>query len=420
MAAIDPTSLSDDQLLDLIQRYTLTHFWEKAHPVSGMALERDAGAYGYSATETVTTGGTGFGIMALIAGAERGWLERGAVIARLNRIVGFLAAADRFHGVFPHFMAGSTGRTIPFSEKDDGGDLVETSFLIAGLLAARQWVAGTDLELVAAIDHLWHAVEWDHHLRADGALLWHWSPKHGFAMNHAITGWNECLITHVLAAASPTHPVGPSTYHESWAKGADFLNGQTYGGIRLPLGPDKGGPLFFTHYSFLGLDPRGLKDAYADYFEQNRAHVLINHAYCVENPKGYAGYCDDCWGLTASDNDEGYNAHSPTNDHGIITPTAALASMPYAPELSMRAARHFLGVLDGRVFGTAGFADSFSPARGWVAESHLAIDQGPIVVMIENHRSELIWDLFMSVPDVLAGLARLGFTSPALERAPVA
>lgn len=414
-APLDPALLSDEALLDLVQRRTLRHFWEKAHPVSGMARERDAGAYGYSAEATVTTGGTGFGLMALIVSAERGWLPRGAVIARLNRIVGFLAAADRFHGVFPHFMDGETGRTIPFSEKDDGADLVETSFLIAGLLAVREWLRNEDPALVAAIDAIWRAVEWDHHLRDDGALLWHWSPRYGTAMNHAITGWNECLITHVLAAASPTHPVPADTYHRSWAKGADFLNGAEQGGIRLALGPEKGGPLFFTHYSFLGLDPRGLSDAYADYFEQNRAHVLANHAHCVANPFGHAGYGADCWGLTASDNDTGYSAHSPTNDLGIISPTAALASMPYAPDLALAAARRFMTVLDGRVFGPDGFADAFAPGRNWVAESHLAIDQGPIVVMIENHRSGLLWRLFMAAPEIRGGLARLGFNAPALR-----
>ena len=413
-------AMSDDALLDLVQQATLSYFWDYGHPVSGMARERDNDAFGYSPDNTVTTGGTGFGIMALIAGAERGFLVRDEVVERIARIVGFLETADRFHGVFPHFLNGETGKVIPFGEKDDGGDLVETSFLMAGLLTARQWLIPARPDIAARVDRLWREVEWSHHLRADGALLWHWSPVHGFAMNHAITGWNECLITHVLAAAAPTHNGPASTYHQSWAKGRDFLNGRNYGGVTLPLGPDYGGPLFFAHYSFMGLDPRGLSDAYADYFAQNTAHALINRAHCLTNPGGVEGYGPECWGLTASDTFDGYNAHSPTNDTGVITPTAALGSFPYVPKEAMAALRGFLTGMDGRLFGPRGFADAFSPGRNWVASSHLAIDQGPVVVMIENHRSALLWTLFMSAPEVLAGLSRLGFSSPHLDKAAVA
>jgi hypothetical protein len=413
-------AMSDEALMDLVQQATLSYFWDYGHPVSGMARERDNDAFGYSPDNTVTTGGTGFGVMALIAGAERGFLPRDEVVERIGKITNFLETADRFHGVFPHFMNGETGKVIPFGEKDDGGDLVETSFLMAGLLTARQWLIPTRPDLAARIDRLWRGVEWSHHVRADGALLWHWSPAHGFAMNHAITGWNECLITHVLAAASPSHPVPVSAYHQSWAKGRDFLNGRNYGGVTLPLGPDYGGPLFFAHYSFMGLNPRGLSDAYADYFAQNTAHTLINRAHCLTNPGSFSGYGPDCWGLTASDTFDGYNAHSPINDTGVITPTAALASMPYVPKEAMEALRGFLTALDGKLFGPRGFADAFSPGRNWVASSHLAIDQGPIVVMIENHRSALLWTLFMSAPEVLAGLTRLGFASPHLNKAAVA
>ncbi len=420
LSPADVAAMSDEALLDLVQRATLSYFWDYGHPVSGMARERDNDAFGYSPEDTVTTGGTGFGVMALISGVERGFLPKDEVIERICRIVAFLEAADRFHGVFPHFMNGTTGKTIPFGERDDGGDLVETSFLMAGLITARQWLIPVRPDLAARIDRLWRHVEWSHHLRDDGALLWHFSPVHGFAMNHAITGWNECLITHVLAAASPTHPVPASTYHGSWAKGRDFLNGRDYGGVTLPLGPDYGGPLFFAHYSFLGLDPRGLVDAYADYFAQNTAHALINRAHCLTNPHGFPGYGPDCWGLTASDTFDGYNAHSPVNDTGVITPTAALGSFPYLPGEAMAALRGFLTAMDGRLFGPRGFADAFSPGRHWQAASHLAIDQGPIVVMIENHRSGLIWTLFMTAPEVLAGLARLGFASPHIDRASVA
>jgi hypothetical protein len=330
-------------------------------------------------------------------------------------MVRFLAKASSYHGVFPHFLDGETGRTIPFSRKDDGGDLVETSFLMAGLLAARQYFdgAGEESELRGRIQSLWSEVEWNWHTRGgEDVLYWHWSPNNGWSMNHQIRGWNECLITYVLAAASPRYAIAPSVYHSGWARDGAMKNGKKYFDIELPLGPEAGGPLFFAHYSFMGLDPRGLKDRYADYWEQNRAHTLINRAHCRANPNRCKGYGDACWGLTASDNDTGYSAHAPDNDLGIITPTAALASMPYAPAESLKATRHFYEHLGEKIWGDYGFKDSFSESRDWVAPSYLAIDQGPIVVMIENHRSGLLWKLFMSCPEVQAGLKKLGFSSP--------
>ena len=402
------TSLTDDALLDLVQRQTLRYFWDFGHPDSGLARERSNAVAGYDFMDTVTTGGTGFGVMAMLAGAERGFLSRSDVRARVARIVDSLAGGDRFHGVVPHFLHGGTGETIPFSPRDDGGDLVETSFLIAGLLSARQYFAD-DARLGMAIDRLWHDVEWDWHRRGEDVLYWHWSPRHGWAMNHAIRGWNECLITYVLAAASPTHAIGPETYHRGWTDSPVFRNGRSYDGTTLPLGPDKGGPLFFAHYSFLGLDPRGLRDGYADYWTQNCAHVRINHAHCIANPHGFAGYGSNCWGLTACDGDKGYDAFAPDNDHGVIAPTAALSSMPYAPAESMAALRHFYEERAGTLWRDLGFADSFNASANWVAEGHLAIDQGPIVVMIENYRSGLLWRLLMSCPEIRRGLDRLGF-----------
>jgi len=401
-------SLSDDALLDRVQRQTLRYFVDFAHQASGMARERSNPVPGYDYMQTVTTGGTGFGVMAMLAGCERGFLTRADARARIARIVGFLESADRFHGVFPHFLNGETGKTIPFSPQDDGGDLVETSFLMMGLLCARQYFFD-DTKLGAAIDRLWDAVEWTWHTRGEDVLYWHWSPRHKWAMNHAIRGWNECLVTYVLAASSPTYAIDPRVYYRGWTDSPVFRNGQSVHDIALPLGPDQGGPLFFSHYSFLGLDPRGLADAYADYWAQNRAHVLINRAHCIANPHNFTGYGANCWGLTACDGDKGYDAFSPTNDRGVIAPTAALSSMPYTPKESLAALRHFHAVMGDRLWRNCGFADAFNETAGWVAEGHLAIDQGPIVVMIENHRSALLWRLFMSCREVATGLGRLGF-----------
>jgi hypothetical protein len=187
-------------------------------------------------------------------------------------------------------------------------------------------------------------------------------------------------------------------------------NGKTFYDIMLPLGYDYGGPLFFAHYSFLGLDPRNLSDSYANYWTQNTAHSLINYKYCVANPKKYRGYSAKCWGLTASDIQNSYSASSPTNDLGVIAPTAALSSIPYTPEQSMEALKFFYYVLGDKLWGTYGFYDSFNLTSRWFADSYIAIDQGPIVCMIENYRSGLLWNLFMSNTDIKSGLDKLGFS----------
>ena len=399
--------ISTEELLTKVQQQTFKYFWDYAHPVSGLSRER------LGSGNTVTTGGSGFGIMTLPVAVERGFVTREAAAERLRKIVTFLSGkADRFHGAYSHWLNGETGKVIPFSAKDNGGDLVETAFLIQGLLTVAQYFdAPSEADIRSGIDAIWRDVEWDWYTR-DGqdALYWHWSPDKDWAMNMTISGWNEGLIVYVLAASSPTHPIAKSVYDKGWARSGGFRNGRKFYDITLPLGSDYGGPLFFTHYSFLGLDPRGLKDAWcASYWDQNVAHARINHAYCVANPGKHAGYSDACWGLTASDIPNGYTASSPTNDRGVIAPTAALASFPYVPEESLKALEHFYYVLGDKLWGEYGFYDAFCLDKGWFASSYIAIDQGPIVVMIENYRTGLLWDLFMKDTDVSGGLAKLGF-----------
>jgi hypothetical protein len=410
--------LPDSALLDVVQRQTIRYFWDFGHPVSGMARERSNVAYNYG-NEVVTTGGTGFGVMALIVAANRGWIPRDSVASRLLKMVQFLERANSYHGVFPHWMDGATGRTIPFGRKDDGADLVETSFLFQGLLCVRQYFnqpSAIEKELRNRINWLWNDIEWNWFTR-DGqeVLYWHWSPNNGWAMNFALRGYNETLITYILAASAERFTVLSSVYHNGFTQSNFYKNGKMFYGYQLPLGFDYGGPLFFAHYSFLGLDPRGLKDSYADYWQQNTNHTLINYAYCSDNPKHFKGYGANCWGLTASDNPDGYNAHSPTNDLGVISPTAALSSFPYTPAKSLAAARHFYEYLGPKIWGEYGFTDAFDETRNWYAKSYLAIDQGPIVVMIENYRSGLLWNLFMSCPEVKQGLKKLGFKSTAIK-----
>ena len=407
--------MPDSALLELVQKQTFRYFWDFAHPTSYLARERSNTSFNYG-HEVVTTGGTGFGIMAMVVAAERNWVPRDSVAKRLLHMVKFLSKADAYHGVFPHWLNGETGKTIPFSRKDDGGDLVETSFLFQGLLCARAYFKNNNTvenDLRNRITWLWNDVEWNWHTRGGLDLLyWHWSPHNDWSMNFELRGWNETLITYVLAASSPTYAIDASVYNKCWANSNHFYNGKSYYGIELPLGYPYGGPLFFTHYSFLGLDPRGLKDSYADYWIQNTNHTLINYKHCVLNPNKYKGYGENCWGLTASDNHEGYNAHSPDNDLGVITPTAALSAFPYTPEQSMQALKHFYYELGDKLWSEYGFVDAFSETHNWYAESHLAIDQGPIIVMIENYRTNLLWNLFMNVPEIEKGLKTLGFASP--------
>jgi hypothetical protein len=410
-------NLSDDELLDLVQQQTFRYFWDFGDPVSGLARERsNVGDYG---SEVSTIGGTGFGVMSCIVAAERRWKKRKEVAARLLKMLRFLEKADRFHGMFPHWMYGATGKTRPFSKNDNGADIVESAYLFQGLITAREYFNknnNQENKIRTIITKLWNEADWNWFTKGEDVLYWHWSPDKGWKMNHRITGYNECLITYVLAASSPTHSISADVYHKGWTDSKNFINGREYYGIKLPLGFDYGGPLFFSHYSFLGLDPRGLKDKYADYWEQNKNHTLINRQYCIENPKKFKGYGEDCWGLTASDNHIGYAAHSPTEDLGVISPTAVLSSFPYTPEYSMKALRHFYEDLGNKIWTEYGFADAFNETENWYADSHLAIDQGPIIVMIENYRTGLLWKLFMKNSEIQNGLRKLGFDSPHLTK----
>jgi hypothetical protein len=415
-------------LLDTIQYRTFQYFWDGAEPYSGLARERYHvdGVYPQNDKHIITSGGSGFGLMALVVGMERDFITRSQGLDRLERNLDFLEKADRFHGVWPHWLNGETGKVRPFSTKDNGGDLVETAYLVQGLLTVRQYLdpsVDRDKELQDRITALVNGVEWDWYRKeGENVLYWHWSPSYAWEMNHQIRGYNECLITYILAASSPTHSIPPEVYHEGWARRGEIKGEHRQYGLLLDMNhngdPEYGGPLFWAHYSYLGLDPRGLKDRYSDYWIHNKNHSLINYNWCVENPHGYKGYGKDCWGLTASYSPGGYSAHSPARDLGVISPTAALSSFPYTPEESGRAAAFFYDSLGSRLMGPFGFYDAFSLEEDWFPERYLAIDQGPIVIMIENFRSGLLWELFMSNQEIQDGLNRLGFTfrKPSLNK----
>jgi hypothetical protein len=411
---------SDDEFLTYIQQAHFNYMWDGAEATSGLACERIHidGDYPENDANVITTGGSGFGIAGLIAGIERGFITREEGAERLHKIAGYLDKADRFHGVWPHWMMGPTGKVKPFGTKDNGGDLVESAFLMQGLLCARQYFAeGNESEqaLAAHIDKLWKEMEWSWFLNGKDVLYWHWSPDYAWEMNFPLEGYNECLIAYLLAASSPTYPIPASAYHNGWARGGEIKSDKTAYSLPLILkfnGAEAyGGPLFWAHYSYIGLDPRGLHDAYADYWTLNKNQALINYAYCIQNPNSFKGYGDNCWGLTASYSVNGYSAHMPfQNDHGVITPTAALSSYPYTPEESFKALKHFYFDLGDKLWGTYGFYDAFSIEHNWYPQRYLAIDQCTIAPMIENYRTGLLWKLFMSCPEIQEGLERLGFT----------
>jgi hypothetical protein len=419
------TALTDEELIDIVQKQTFAYFWDYAEPNSGMARERyhPNGIYPENDANIVTTGGSGFGLMALVSAMSRGYITKEQGIARLNKIENFLVNADRFHGAWSHWIDGNTGKVKPFGIKDNGGDLVETSFLAAGIITVREYLKnGTKEEQLLAqkYDTLWKGIDWEWYTNNQNKLFWHWSPNYNWDMNFALEGYNECLITYVMAAASPTHAIDPVAYHQGWARGGGIVSTKTKYNLPLILkhngAEEFGGPLFWAHYSYLGLDPNQLTDQYANYWDENYNQVKIDYLYCIANPKKYEGYSPNYWGLTASysrngDESIGYDAHMPSNDKGVISPTAAISSIVYTPAESKAFIRNLYENYKTDTWGVAGFYDAHSLQFKWTAQRYLAIDQGPEMVMLENYRTGLLWKLFMNAPEVKKGLIKLGFHS---------
>lgn len=414
--------LSDEEMMDLTQKETFKYFWDFANADSGAAKERYHPNNPTLNQNVVTLGGTGFGLMSIIVAVERNFITREQGVSRLSKILTFLENANRFHGAWSHWIDGGSGNVIPFSTLDDGGDLVETAFLVQGLICIKEYLKnGTDTEkaLAEKADTLWKGVEWNWYTQNQEVLYWHWSPNNSFDINLKLAGYNEVLVTYVLAAASPDYSITKSVYEKGWASNGDIVSSSSQYGFPLVLkhagGSNFGGPLFFSHYSFLGLNPKNLTDQYGNYWNLTVNHTKINRQYCITNPKNYIDYGEDCWGLTASysrnaDNSIGYSAHSPSNDQGVVSPTAAVSSIPYTPDESLKV-MHYMYQHKEELLGPAGFYDAFSPHNNfWVAEAYLAIDQGPQIVMIENHRTGLLWNLFMQNEDVKKGLDKLGFS----------
>jgi len=416
-------TLPDAELLDLAQKDAFKYFWNYAESNSKLARERYHTDEPQVDVNLVTTGGSGFGLMTILVGIERGFVSRTDAEQRLATALDFLENADRFHGAWPHWMNGTNGNVVPFGTVDNGGDLVETSFLCQALICIREYYKnGTETERALSMqaDELWKGVDWNWYTRGENVLYWHWSPQYEWQMNFKLEGYNECFITYIMAAASPTHPISSEAYHQGWARNGNIKHaGSRYGfPVVFNYNGSTGsvGPMFWSHYSYLGLDPTGLTDQYADYWTLVQNHAKIMHQHSVINPNGWNGYSDKCWGLTASysrnsNGSTGYTDHKPSNDRGVISPTAALSSFPYTPVESMKALRYFYEEQKETLIGIAGPYDAFSPHYNWVTPRYLAIDQGTIVPMIENYRTGMLWNLFMNAPEVRQGLLNLGFHS---------
>ncbi|SEH73648.1 hypothetical protein SAMN05421793_12436 [Epilithonimonas hominis] len=419
---------TDNQLMDKVQSDALKYFWDFAEPHSYLGRERyhEDNIYPENDKHVITTGGSGFGLMTIIVGVDRKFIPRREAVKRLTHIADFLEKADRFHGAWSHWINGETGKVVPFGKKDNGGDLVETAFLVQGMICVREYFKNGNEEekaLAAKMDKLWKGVEWNWYTKGGQKVLyWHWSPSYGWEMNFPLEGYNECLITYVLAASSPDYSIDAETYNKGWSRNGTYLTDKKKYGLPLYVkhnyAEEFGGPLFWSQYSYLGLDPRGLSDQYVkSYWDLNRNHVLIDYKYCLENPLKYKGYSEKYWGLTASysrnkDGSVGYAAHQPMKeDLGVITPTAALSSMPYTPKESM-AVLKFLYQEKPNFIGQAGPYDATSiNFNDWTTPRYLAIDQGTIAPMIENYRTGLIWNLFMNAPEIRNGLKKIGFKS---------
>jgi hypothetical protein len=414
---------SDISLMKKAQEDVFKYFWNYAHPNSKLTRERIHENNISFDENTITTGGSGFGFLNILMGIENQFITKAEGISHLETALNFLENADRFHGAWPHWMNGNNGEVIPFSMLDNGGDIVETAFLCQALICVREYFkngSSQEQKLAQKADELWKSVEWSWYTNGGNQLYWHWSPDYGWQMNFKIEGYNESLIAYILAASSPTNPISSDAYHSGWANNGNIISTSTKHGIPVVL-KHKGennnvGPLFWAHYSYLGLDPRGLTDRYANYWDVVKNHTQIIHQHCIQNPKNYDGYSEKCWGLTASyslnsDGSTGYAAHKPKNDKGVISPTAALSSIPYTPQESLKFLRFLYEETENKYIGIAGPYDAFSVHYQWKTPQYLAIDQGTIGPMIENYNTQLFWNLFMKAPEIKQGLIELGFSS---------
>jgi hypothetical protein len=419
--------------LDDLKRRTFNYFWVEADPVTGLIEDRVPNR------QFSSIAATGFGLSAYIIGVENGYVSRAEAAEKVLRLLRFLWNAPQdsamsgiagYKGYYYHFLDMRTGHRY----KDVELSTIDTGLLMAGILSVMEYFNGDEVveeEIRSLADALFLRVEWDFFLNGTPALSMGWFPDRGF-LDAEWVGYNEAMVMLVMALGSPTHPI-PEICWEKWTATYDW--GGYYGYEHVNFGP-----LFGHHYSHMYLDFRGIYDDYMmekgiDYFENSRRATYGNRAYCLDNPLGFKDYSDTIWGLTACDGPgylekmidgrmvtfEGYSARGAAlvhaRDDGTLAPTAAGGSIPFAPEICLPALRAMYNRYGDKLYGEYGFLDSFNPTftfgqgneEGWFDVDYLGIDQGAILIMLENYQSGLIWDLMKKNKYIRTGLGNAGF-----------
>ena len=418
ITGIDPSlkfpKISDEALLDSVQKASFNYYLEHASTTSGLL-----GDVSSEAPDARTTfGGTGFALMTFPGAVNRGFITRSQALFKVQQMVSFVnSKVSVYKGVFPAWVNGITGKSQYWNGLD-GWDVPNTAFFIMGMLTVRQYFDGTSAEetkLREDITSLYNKIEWPWYHNSQNFIYWSYNPTAGWIL--PVRGWVETLVMYVLAAGSPTHPIDKSVYEIGWTRNGNFVNGKQFYGYTLPLGQDYGGQAYLNQFSFLGINPNGLTDQYADYGIQAKNASLIGYEYCKAQHTEYPFYCDSVWGITAGASANGYIQESPSNDQGYIYPSASLASFPYSPVESMKAMKYFYYKLGNLIWTKYGFTDSFSFSVEpyWVSNEVFSYDQMNTIVGIENYRSGLPWKLFTSCPEVQTGLKQLGFTAPYIK-----
>jgi hypothetical protein len=421
------TPYDEAAFLTELQEAGFRYFWEMAHPVSGLSRENLPGWD----RNLCSIGSTGFSMFNYIVGVERGFITRKQAAERVLKATDFLLNdVDRFFGIYPHWVNGETGKVIPFEVGNDGSDMVETSFLVMGLFAAREYFDGTvatEQKIRIKVNKVWESIDWISHAttRPDGtkALYWIWSPTKKEFMNLYCQGFSECQMLYLLAMSSPTHAVSDDFYWEGWEQ-QGFYEKYTMHGVELDFPWTYRIPLFPAHYSYMGLDPNKIKFKGKPYYDILKNWCLAQYRYFPTRKDDFKGYEHPLWGLTASINPSGYKAHAPGDawehsvnlDDGTVAPTAALSSMPYLPAESKAAMTEMFTKYGDRLWGPFGFYDAFNLTVDWFPKEYLSIDVGPIAPMIENHRTGKCWDVFMQAPEIQKTIKRIHRTEPEASR----
>lgn len=413
---------SDAEFLEYLQRACFGFFWYEANPTNGLIRDRS------TVSSPCSIAAVGFGLTAIAVGIDHGWITRAQGRERVRQTLqtfwekpqGTNAGGVIGHrGWFYHFLDMTTATRTWTCELSS----IDTALLLAGVLYARQYFTNAEPDeaaIRALADALVNRVDWDWMRNGQDALSMGWKPESGFLGSRWV-GYNEAMILYLLGLGAATNPLPPT----SWTAWTSSYQWRTNYGQRYVPFP----PLFGHQYSHCWVDFRHVADTYmrgkeSTYFANSRRATLAQRAYCIANPGGFAGYGSNVWGLTACDGPgtggyAGYTARGappPQNDDGTIAPTAVGGSVPFAPEVCVPTLRHFYERSRTNLWTGYGFRDAFNLTAGWWDPDVLGIDQGPIVLMIENHRTQRVWKRFTPAPEIQRGLARAGFTNVAFVR----